>query len=362
MSNPKAAILGVSGHYLSKEEVALFQSSQPLGFILFARNIQHKEQVISLVKSLKEAVGREDCPILIDQEGGRVARLKPPLALKTVPVSYFGKYAENDLDKAVEALKIYARIMAEDLHQLGINVNCAPVLDIFFKDLPTTIIGDRAFSSDKTLLLTLANAMVEGLKLGGIMPVMKHIPGHGRATLDSHFALPIIDDTKEILMKEDFSVFAAMNHLPWAMTAHIVYSDIDPMLPATQSSIILKMIREELGFMNIIITDDIHMNALQGTLKERAHASLKAGCDIILNCHGTIEEKRQFMQIMPELDSEIFAKINMQLKEYSTSYVDFDYEKSMESLAFFYDFVTYEKEGSMVAQNALLDPTESLFL
>ncbi|MEN8196597.1 MAG: glycoside hydrolase family 3 N-terminal domain-containing protein, partial [Pseudomonadota bacterium] len=231
-------------------------------------------------------------PILIDQEGGRVARLGPPHWRAAPPAARFGELARNDLGKGREAVRLNARLIAAELHDLGISVDCIPLLDV---PVPGShdIIGDRAFDGDPVLVAELGRAQAEGLMDGGVLPVIKHIPGHGRASADSHESLPVVSASRAALEAQDFVPFKALADLPWGMTAHVLYTDLDPESPATTShTIIEQVIRNDIGFRNLLLTDDLSMKALKGGLAERARTSLAAGCDIALHCNGDLNEMR----------------------------------------------------------------------
>ena len=290
---PKAAIFGLSGLSVSAAERRLFAAADPLGFILFARNIDSPDQVRAVVASLREIVGRPDAPVLIDQEGGRVARLGPPHWRVAPPAAVFGAMADRDPDAAGRAVRLNARLLAAELHDLGIDVDCAPVLDV-----PAAgshdIVGDRAFSSDPDLVARLGRAAIEGFLEGGVVPVVKHIPGHGRAEVDSHHALPVVAAGPDELRKTDFRPFAALSDAPWAMTAHVVYRAIDAAHPATTSeTVIADVVRGEIDFRGLLVSDDLSMEALSGSLGERAAAALAAGCDVALHCNGDLAEMEE---------------------------------------------------------------------
>lgn len=288
MLESKAVVIGLQGLELSNEERSFFIKERPLGFILFKRNIDNPNQVKQLVRQLKECV-EWDCPILIDQEGGRVARLKPPHWRASPPIKHFADIAIKDMAAAKEATYINARLIGEELYNLGINVDCAPVCDLVF-DGAHDIIGDRSFGHDPEKVALLARQMALGLADSGVLPIMKHIPGHGRAIVDSHESLPIVNTTLKELRKSDFVVFEKLANIPWAMTAHITYTAIDEANPTTLSPKVIKIIRDEIGFSGILISDDLSMKALGGSFKERAINSLKAGCDLVLHCNGKMEE------------------------------------------------------------------------
>ena len=289
MSN-SAAIYGCSGPILTAEERAFFADVRPWGFILFRRNVESPEQVLKLTSDLRDAVGW-DAPVLVDQEGGRVQRLGPPHWSKYPPGEAFLK-ATNDPLAARELARLGGRLMAHDLKAVGINIDCAPVLDV-----PTPgahdIIGDRAYAQDPATVAQLGRAVAEGLLAGGVLPVIKHMPGHGRAFADSHKELPTVHAGLDALDQWDFAPFKALSDMPIGMTAHIVFTAIDKKRPATQSKKAIKVIREQLGFGGLLLSDDLCMNALKGTLTERAEASLKAGCDLVIHWTGDMTEMRQ---------------------------------------------------------------------
>lgn len=286
-----AAIYGCSGHRLTAEEKVFFADARPWGFILFRRNIESPEQVRALTDELRDSIGDPNAPILIDQEGGRVQRLGPPHWPKYPPGDAYLK-ATNDPLAARELARLGARLMAHELKEVGINVDCAPVLDV---PVPGAhdIIGDRAYARDPATVAQLGRAAAEGLLAGGVLPVIKHMPGHGRAFADTHKELPTVHADLETLDNWDFAPFKALSDMPIGMTAHIVFTAIDPKRPATQSKKAIRMIRERLGFNGLLLSDDLVMNALSGTLTERAETSLKAGCDMVIHWNGDLDEMRQ---------------------------------------------------------------------
>ncbi len=285
-----AAIFGCSGLVLTQAERDFFQRVNPLGFILFARNVDNPAQGKDLVASLRECVGRADAPVLIDQEGGRVQRLKPPHWRKAPPGEPFAALAVRDPEGAREALRLNYRLIGAELADLGIDVDCAPVLDVPIIGAHD-VIGDRAFGRTADLVITLAGEVIEGLLDEGVLPVIKHIPGHGRAMVDSHLALPVVDSPLDELETQDFPPFHAYRHAPWAMTAHVVYTALDRDRPATTSrTVIDKVIRGAIGFDGLLISDDLSMKALGGSFEERTLASLEAGCDVVLHCNGDMAE------------------------------------------------------------------------
>lgn len=285
-----AAIYGCLGTALTDEERAFFADARPWGFILFRRNVETPDQVRRLTDALRDSVGWE-APVLVDQEGGRVQRLGPPHWAKYPPGDAYLK-ATNDPITARELARLGGRLMAHDLKAVGINVDCAPVLDV---PVPGAhdIIGDRAYARDPALVAQLGRATAEGLLAGGVLPVIKHMPGHGRAFADTHKELPTVHSDLDALDAWDFAPFKALSDMPIGMTAHIVFTAIDRKRPATQSKKAIKLIRERLGFGGLLLSDDLVMNALSGTLKERAEKSLKAGCDLVIHWNGDLSEMRQ---------------------------------------------------------------------
>lgn len=285
-----AAILGCKGLTLTPEEVAFFREVQPWGFILFKRNVDTPDQVVALTVALRDAVGRSDAPILIDQEGGRVARLGPPHWRRYPPGRAYGDLPANDPLFRREITRLGGRLLAHDLSALGINVDCVPVLDV---PIPGAhdVIGDRAYGTTPEDVAALGRAACEGLIAGGVLPVIKHIPGHGRARTDSHLDLPIVDATYEALDTRDFAPFRVMSDMPMAMTAHVIFTAIDPKRPATTSRrAIQDVVRGAIGFDGLLMSDDLSMKALSGDFSQRARASLAAGCDVVLHCNGDMAE------------------------------------------------------------------------
>jgi beta-N-acetylhexosaminidase len=285
-----AMILGCAGTELGRDEAAFFADADPWGFILFRRNVESPDQVRRLTDALRAAVGWE-APILIDQEGGRVQRMGPPHWQKYPPGEAYLK-ATNDRLAARELARLGARLMAHDLKAVGVNVDCVPVLDV---PVPGAhdIIGDRAYARDPATVTQLGRAAAEGLLAGGVLPVIKHMPGHGRAFADSHKELPTVHADFETLDAWDFAPFKALSDMPIAMSAHVVFTAIDKKRPATTSKKAVKLMREHLGFQGLLLSDDLVMNALSGTLTERAEAALKAGCDAVIHWNGDLAEMKQ---------------------------------------------------------------------
>ncbi len=285
-------IFGCSGLVLEAAERDFFRDVRPWGFILFGRNVRDREQVRALVAALRDTVGDPRAPVLIDQEGGRVARLKPPEWHQRPPQARFGLLHSASPHTAAEAAYLNARLISADLSDLGINVDCLPVLDIPAPGAHD-VIGDRAFASDPTTVIELGRAVIQGLMDGGVLPVMKHVPGHGRAGADTHLQLPHVTASAEELSATDFVTFRSLNTCPLAMTAHVVYDAIDPNRPATTSPRVIRdVIRGEIGYQGLLMTDDLSMEALSGPISARAKAALFAGCDVVLHCNGRMEEMK----------------------------------------------------------------------
>ena len=299
---PSSAIFGCAGTVLTDAEKSFFAETNPLGFILFARNVEGPDQVRALVRSLRETVGRE-APVLIDQEGGRVQRLKPPHWTARPAMVKFGKLAAaHDLPQARRTARLNAHLIAAELKSLGIDVDCAPLIDVPVEG-SDTIIGDRAFGSDPMLVADLGRAVMDGLLDGGVMPIVKHIPGHGRAKVDSHKALPVVEEDRYILENTDFVTFRALRDAPWAMTAHVIYSAYDDRRPATLSPVVVRdVIRGFIGCEAVLLSDDLSMHALSGSFKDRAEGSLLAGCDVVLHCNGDMDEMRGVAEGLRPLD------------------------------------------------------------
>ena len=293
----RAFISGCSGHELTSEEVAFFAASEPWGLILFRRNVDSPEQLRRLTAAFRDAVGRTDAPVLVDQEGGRVQRLGPPHWPAYPPAA---AYAGLEGTAGAEAARLGARLIAADLAGCGIDVDCAPVLDLALPGT-TAAIGNRTFGATPDRVATLGRAFADGLMAGGVLPVFKHVPGHGRAEVDSHFELPVVRAGLEAL-ELDFAPFRRLADLPIGMTAHVVFTAIDPDHPATTSPIVIeRIIRGSLGFDGLLLSDDLSMQALAGSLGERAQASLRAGCDIALHCNGKLDEAREVAAEAPVL-------------------------------------------------------------
>jgi beta-N-acetylhexosaminidase len=297
----RAFITGVSGLELSAAEREFIHAERPWGFILFKRNIDTPAQVTSLVRELRNSINNPDAPVLIDQEGGRVARLGPPHWPAYPPGAVFGALYEISPELGLKAARLSARLIAADLIDLGITVDCLPLADVPVVG-SDAVIGNRAYGTSPAKVAAIARAVTEGLEQGGVLPVLKHIPGHGRATADSHFRLPTVDTPRDELNRTDFAAFQPLADLPMAMTAHVVFSALDPAHPATTSATIIRqVIRGVIGFQGLLMSDDVSMNALAGTIAERTRAIVNAGCDMVLHCNGKLEEMREVARETPEL-------------------------------------------------------------
>jgi beta-N-acetylhexosaminidase len=304
LSHERAILFSCAGESLSTEERAFFRDADPLGFILFQRNCRDREQVRALIDDFRDCVGRADAPVLIDQEGGRVARLKPP-EWRRYPAA--ARLAA--LPEAEEVVRLGARLIADDLAALGVTVDAMPVLDLPVPGADN-VIGDRAYGGDPALVARLGRAACEGLLAGGVLPIVKHIPGHGRSRVDSHKALPVVDEAAAMLEKTDFAPFGALRDMPWAMTAHVVFSAIDAHRPATLSSAVIDaVIRGSIGFDGVLVSDDIGMGALGGSFGERAAAVLAAGCDLVLHCNGKLDEMREAAEAAQSLTPQAASRV-----------------------------------------------------
>jgi beta-N-acetylhexosaminidase len=302
----RAFIAGCSGPTLTARESAFFRDAAPWGFILFRRNVEDPAQVRALCDALRETVGRADAPILIDQEGGRVQRLGPPHWPKYPPGSAYGRIPDPVARR--ELTRLGARLIAHDLRAVGIDVDCVPVLDVPVAGAHD-VIGDRAYGRDPQSVAILGRAAAEGLLAGSVLPVIKHIPGHGRAFADSHLQLPVVETPRAELEAHDFAPFRALADMPLAMTAHVVYTALDPERPATTSPVVIgEVIRAGIGYDGLVMSDDLSMKALQGSFRERAEASFAAGCDMALHCNGDMDEMAAVAEGAPALDGEAFRR------------------------------------------------------
>ncbi len=313
MSESQTVILGCSGKALLPEEASFYADHRPWGFILFARNIGEPDQISDLVAALRESVKRPDAPVFIDQEGGRVQRLRPPVAPNYPAGSAIGALYRQDRQAGLRAAWLLARLHAFDLLRFGINADCLPVLDVPIEGA-SDVIGTRAYGKDPESVTALGRAAAEGLMSGGVLPVMKHIPGHGRAFSDTHFELPTVDTPIEELRAHDFAPFRALRDLPMAMTAHVIYSAIDPDSPATTSAkVVEEIVRGEIGFDGLLMSDDTSMKALSGDFPEKAAAILAAGCDMVLHCNGVMEEMKGIVSKVKPLAGRSLERANRAL-------------------------------------------------
>ncbi|MBY3173238.1 beta-N-acetylhexosaminidase [Rhizobium leguminosarum] len=300
MTESKAMILGCSGLALTSEEKAFYRGERPWGFILFGRNISEARQIADLVAELRDSVGWH-APVLIDQEGGRVQRIRPPILARYPSGQALGDLYRRDRALGLRAAWLMSRLHAFDLSSLGIDVDCLPVLDVPVEG-SSNVIGDRAYGSEPETVIAMGRAAAEGLKAGGLLPVMKHMPGHGRGFADSHLELPVVTVPRDELELHDFPPFVAMKDELMAMTCHVVFAAIDPDNPATTSrKVIDGIIREHIGFDGLLLSDDSSMNALSGTIGERAANIIAGGCDIVLHCNGNMDEMREVVANVPPL-------------------------------------------------------------
>jgi len=296
----RAFITGLAGLSISANERAFLRDAQPWGAIIFKRNVSSPGQVQELVQSFREILGW-GAPVLVDQEGGRVQRLGPPHWPEYPPGARYGDLFDREPQAGIAAARLGGHLIAADLRVLGIDVDCLPLADV---PVPggDRVIGDRAYGSEPGKVAAIAKAIAEGLRAGGVLPVLKHLPGHGRATADSHHKLPVVDADRATLERTDFAAFRPLADLPLGMTAHVVFSAIDPVAPATTSvTIVRQVIRGFIGFQGLLMSDDISMNALSGTVAERSRAALAAGCDVVLHCNGDMNEMVAVAGEAPEL-------------------------------------------------------------
>ena len=309
LKKPIPIVFGVKSYKLKKKEKNFFQESNPLGFILFERNCKNYNQTKLLIRDLKKTTSHKYTMIMIDQEGGRVARLKNPNWKSYPSAEYFGIKAKKNLSVAKKLIFKNSIEIAKDLKKLGINMNCAPVLDVKY-DFTNNVIGDRSFSSNPKIVSELGKSFCNGLKKIGIIPIVKHIPGHGPSSKDSHKTTPNVDLDLISLNKKDFLPFKKLNKEPAAMIAHIVYNKIDKEIACCSKEIIKKIIRKKIGFKGLLISDDINMKALKGTIKNKVKAILKSGCEIILHCNANIKEMMQIYSSIPLIKNETLKKVS----------------------------------------------------
>jgi beta-N-acetylhexosaminidase len=303
-----AAIFGCAGPQLGEAERRFFARVNPAGFILFARNVADPTRLRGLTDALRQAAGR-DLPILVDQEGGRVQRLKPPHWRAAPPPGRFGDLAARDPAGAALAVRINARLIGAELSAVGIDTVCAPSLDLRLHGAHQ-VIGDRAFSADPAIVAALGRAACEGFFEAGLTPVIKHLPGHGRSQVDSHLHLPVVDAPLAELAASDFRPFRELADMPLGMTGHLLIRAVDAERPATISSrVIAEVIRDQIGFKGVLISDDLSMEALAGSVQARAAAAVAAGCDIALHCNGRLEEMKAIADAVPALAAATGARL-----------------------------------------------------
>jgi beta-N-acetylhexosaminidase len=299
----RAFITGVAGLTLTAQERQFLKEADPWGLIVFKRNVADPSSLRRLIDDFRELVGRQ-APVLVDQEGGRVQRLGPPHWPSYPPGAAYGALYDRDRQAGLAAARLGARLIAADLGVLGIDVDCAPIADVPVPGADA-IIGDRAYGATPEKVAAIAGAFAAGLMESGVLPVLKHLPGHGRATADSHDRLPVVGTDRAMLEATDFAAFRPLAALPLGMTAHVVFSAIDPVAPATTSvTIVRDVIRDSIGFSGLLMSDDVSMGALSGSLAERTRAAIAAGCDMILHCNGNMNEMLAVAEAAPELRGE----------------------------------------------------------
>ena len=310
---PRAVVLGCAGVALDDGERRFMADADPAGFILFKRNCESPAQTQALIGSLREAVGRPDAPVLVDQEGGRVVRLGSPHWREPPAPASLGALAEIDEAAGARAAWLNARLAAADLHALGFSVNCVPVLDLRYAGA-SKVVGDRSLGTDPRSVAKLGRAVADGLRAGGIVPAIKHLPGHGRSEADSHAVLPHVDAPLEALRARDFVPFRALRDVPVGLTAHVCYAALDPERPGTLSpEVIARAVRHDIGFDGLLVTDDLSMGALTGSVGARAAAALAAGCDLALHCNGMREEMEDVAAAVPKLAGRALERFERML-------------------------------------------------
>jgi beta-N-acetylhexosaminidase len=312
----RAFITGLAGLTISANERAFLREARPWGLIVFKRNVSTPNQVSELTRAFRNAVGWE-APVLVDQEGGRVQRLAPPHWPAYPPGARYGALYDREPAAGLAVARLAGHLIASDLVGVGIDVDCLPLADVPVAD-GDAVIGNRAYGTEPGKVAAIAGAIAQGLQAGGVLPVLKHLPGHGRAKADSHHRLPVVDTDRVTLEATDFAAFRPLAGLPLGMTAHVVFSSIDPVAPATTSvTIVREVIRGFIGFQGLLMSDDISMGALSGTLAERSRAALAAGCDIVLHCNGDLAEMGAVAGSVPELAGEAVARANKALAQRS---------------------------------------------
>jgi beta-N-acetylhexosaminidase len=310
---PRAFITGLAGATITPDERSFLREARPWGLILFKRNIAEPKQVAALTDEFRSICGRGEAPVLVDQEGGRVQRLGPPHWPAYPAGAVFGRLYRRDPALGLEAARLGARLIAADLAAVGVTVDCLPLADVPVAGADR-VIGDRAYGDTPVQVSAIAAAVAEGLAAGGVLPVVKHLPGHGRATADSHLALPVVATDRQTLEATDFAAFRPLASLPLGMTAHVVFTALDPGLPATTSPVIIhEVIRSWIGFSGALMGDDVSMGALTGSIAERTRRSLAAGCDLVLHCNGSMSEMEEVAANCPELGGEALERTDRAL-------------------------------------------------
>jgi beta-N-acetylhexosaminidase len=315
----KAFITGLAGTTLMAAERDFIRAERPWGFILFRRNIDTPAQVAALTAEVRNVLGEPDAPFLVDQEGGKVQRFRPPNWPLYPAGAAFGRLYDAEPALGLRAARLSARLIADDLAKVGVTVDCLPLADVPVPGADD-VIGDRAYGEEPKKVAAIARAVTQGLEEGGILPILKHIPGHGRATADSHLRLPVVDAPKSELESIDFAAFKPLADLPMAMTAHVVFSAYDPAQPATTSATMIeRVIRGLIGFQGLLMSDDVGMNALAGSIAERTKALLAAGCDMVLHCSGELPEMQQVARETPELSGTALQRAKAALASRRTA-------------------------------------------
>jgi beta-N-acetylhexosaminidase len=299
----RAFITGLAGLTLTANERSFLREARPWGLILFKRNISDPSQVTEIIESFRNVVGWQ-APVLVDQEGGRVQRLGPPHWPVYPPGARYGELYDRDPASGLAAARLAGHLIAADLAALGIDVDALPIADVPVPGADA-VIGDRAYGTEPGKVAAIAAAIAQGLQAGGVLPILKHLPGHGRATADSHHKLPVVETPRATLEATDFAAFRPLAGLPLGMTAHVVFSAIDAIAPATTSvTMVQEVIRGFIGFRGLLMSDDVSMNALSGTIAERSQGALAAGCDVVLHCNGDFDEMVAVATVVPELSGE----------------------------------------------------------
>jgi beta-N-acetylhexosaminidase len=310
---PRAFITGLAGTTITPDERSFLRTAEPWGLILFKRNIGDPSQVHAFTNELRSVCGRDEVPVLVDQEGGRVQRLGPPYWPAYPAGAVYGRLYARDRALGLRAARLGARLIAADLAAVGISVDCLPLADVPVAGADR-VIGDRAYGDTPDQVSAIAAAVAEGLAGGGVLPVVKHLPGHGRATADSHQRLPVVATDRQTLEKTDFAAFKPLAALPLGMTAHVVFTALDPGLPATTSPVIIhQVIRSWIGFAGALMSDDLSMGALTGSIAERTRQSLAAGCDVVLHCNGVLSEMDEVASHCPELGGNALVRTSKAL-------------------------------------------------